>query len=128
MKKPKWLLQELVEAVHKMVLAEHGGPVGIRDLTMLESALARPRNLNGYEPESSAFDLAAAYSFGIAMDHPFVDGNKRTTLVTGLVFLEINGFNLTAPEAETASVFEALAAGKMTEKELSQWFQDKYDE
>lgn len=127
MNKPKWLLQEFVEAVHNMVLAEHGGPAGIRDSKMLESALARPRNRNVYEPGSSVFDLAAAYSYGIAMDHPFVDGNKRTALVAGLVFLEINGCSYTAPEAETASVFETLAAGEMTEKELSQWFQDKYD-
>ena len=77
MKQPKWLLQDFVIAAHNMVLSEHGGPAGIRDLKMLESALARPQNKNAYEPKSTAYDLAAAYSYGIAMDHPFVDGNKR---------------------------------------------------
>ena len=110
-----------------MVLAEHGGPAGIIDLKMLESALARPQNKNAYEPKSSVYDLAAAYSFGIAMDHPFVDGNKRTALMAGLVFLEINGCEFAAPEAETASVFKALAAGKITEAELSRWFQDQIE-
>jgi death-on-curing protein len=124
-KKPKWLLHDFIVAVHNMVLAEHGGPAGIRDLKMLEAALARPLNKNAYEPKGSVYDLAAAYSFGIAMDLPFVDGNKRTALVAGLVFLEINGCNFTAPEAETASVFEALAAGRMTEVELSRWFQEQ---
>ena len=107
-----------------MVLAEHGGPAGIRDKKILESALARPLNKNAYEPQSTVFELAAAYSYGIAMDHPFVDGNKRTALMTGLVFLEINGQIFSASEAETASAFESLAAGKVTEKELSRWFQD----
>ena len=125
MRKPKWLLQDFVVAAHSMVLAEHGGPAGIRDLKMLKSALARPQNKYAYEPKSSIFDLAAAYSFGIAMDHPFVDGNKRTALMAGLVFLEINGCIFTAPEPETAAIFEALAAGKITEEDLSPWFQEQ---
>jgi len=127
MKKPKWLLQEFVIAAQSMVLAEHGGPPGIRDLNMLELALARPKNKQAYEPKCSVYDLAAAYSIGIAMDHPFVDGNKRTALMAGLVFMEINGCTFAAPEPETASIFESSAAGKITEEELSRWCQEQIE-
>ena len=124
MKNPKWLLADFVIAAHNIVLAEHGGPEGIRDPKMLDSALARPRNKNAYEPQSTVFDLAAAYSYGIAMDHPFVDGNKRTALMAGLVFLDINKESFSGSEAATAAVFESLAAGKFTEEELSRWYQE----
>jgi death-on-curing protein len=107
-----------------MVLATHGGPAGIRDTKMLESALARPLNKFGYEPSTSIYDLAASYSYGIAMNHPFVDGNKRTALVCGLVFLEINGIKIQASEAEAVVAFESLAAGKLSEEELGHWFKD----
>ena len=127
MKNPKWLLVDFVIAVHNLVLAEHGGPEGIRDEKMLDSALARPLNKNAYEPRSTVFDLAAAYSYGIAMDHPFVDGNKRTALMAALVFLDINQQKFSASEPETAAAFESLAAGKLSEKELSRWFQDNCD-
>jgi death-on-curing protein len=127
MKNPKWLLADFVVTAHSLVLAAHGGPEGIRDEKMLESALARPLNKNAYEPKSTVFDLAAAYSYGIAMDHPFVDGNKRTALVAGLVFLDINGQKFNASEPGTAAAFESLAAGSLTEEELSRWFQDNCD-
>jgi len=127
MKKPKWLLQDFIIAAQSIILAEHGGPAGIRDLNMLESALARPKNKQACDPKCTVYDLAAAYSFGIAMDHPFVDGNKRTALMAGLVFLEINGCTFEAPEAETAAIFESLAAGDITEEELSRWFQEQIE-
>ena len=124
MKKPRWLLVEFVVAVNKTTLAEHGGSEGIREMEMLESAMARPINKLAYESKSTIFDLAAAYSFGIAMNHPFVDGNKRTALIAGLVFLKTNGINFKADEAETTLVFEDLAAGKLSEVELSRWYKD----
>ena len=124
MTEPKWLLEEFVKAVHNIVLATHGGPTGIRDVKMLESALARPLNKFGYEPTISIYELAASYSYGISMNHPFVDGNKRTALVCGLVFLEINGIEIQASEADAVVAFEALAAGKFSEDELGNWFRD----
>ena len=122
MTEPKWLLPEAVVAMHEIVLAEHGGLAGIRDERLMDSALARPVNKFHYQPESSLFDLAAAYSFGLAMNHPFVDANKRTALLAGLVFLSLNGVDFNAPEAETVVTFEALAAGDVSEGELSNWF------
>ena len=111
MKKPKWLLPETIVAVQNVLLAEHGGEVGIRDGTLLESALARPQQKHRYEPASTVFELAAAYSYGLAKNHPFVDGNKRIALTAALIFLEINGVELDAPEVEAASIFESLASG-----------------
>lgn len=122
MSDPIWLLEEVVIAVHQMLLAEHGGADGIRDKSLLESALAKPRQKFAYEPEASLFDLAAAYSFGIAKNHPFVDGNKRVALTAALVFLEINGIEFQATEPEAAVTFERLAAGLVSEVELAVWF------
>lgn len=106
-----------------MLLDEHGGSCGIRDQKLLESALARPLQKYNYEPDSSLYSLAASYSFGLAKNHPFVDGNKRVALTAGLVFLEINGIGSSAPEIEAAAIFEKLAAGKIKERELAQWFE-----
>ena len=122
MSEPKWLLPEAVVAMHEIVLAEHGGSAGIRDVGLMDSALARPVNKFHDQPESALFDLAAAYSFGLAMNHPFVDANKRTALLAGLVFLRLNGVDFNAPEAEAVVTFEALAAGDVSEGELSNWF------
>ena len=124
MTEPRWLLKEFVLSVHEMVLAAHGGLTGIRDMKLLESALARPLNKFGYEPNILIYDLAASYSYGLTMNHPFVDGNKRTALVCGLVFLEINGIEIQASEADAVVAFEALAAGDFSEDELGHWFKD----
>lgn len=124
MKEPIWVLDDVVLAIHSMLLAEHGGGSGIRDSSMLDSALARAKQKISYEPNASIFDLAAAYSFGIAKNHPFVDGNKRTAFTIGTLFLEINGQILDVPEANAAITFENLAAGKINEIELAQWFKD----
>lgn len=123
MTQPKWLNLEVTLAVHKMLLAEYGGGEGLRDEKLLESALSRPQQKYAYATESSLYDLAAALSFGLAKNHPFIDGNKRVVLTLGLVFLEINGIEVTAPEPEAALTFEALAAGKMSEEELSKWYE-----
>ncbi len=122
---PKWLLVDAVLAMHKMLIAEHGGAAELRDRGLLESALARPQNLFGYEdPKPSLTRLAASYAFGIAKNHPFVDGNKRVALTAAAVFLEIHGQTLGAAEADAVITFERLAAGELDETELGKWFDD----
>ena len=102
-------------------LAEHGGGDGIRDAGMLDSAMARPQNLAQYgDPDAAA--LAAAYAFGIARNHPFIDGNKRTAAVVSETFLMLNGYALGATDAELVVAFVALAAGELSEDELADWF------
>jgi len=124
MSEPAWVLPELVHAVHQMLLAEHGGPPGVRDHALLDSALARPRQRAAYEPEISVFELAASYSYGLARNHPFIDGNKRIALTVAAVFLELNGYSLDASEAEAVLVYQQLAAGTLTEGELANWMRD----
>ena len=122
MSEPVWVLPEVVIAVHQMLLAEHGGLVGIRDTALLDSALNRPKHHFVYKENSSLFDLAASYSYGIAKNHPFVDGNKRVALSIAAIFLELNGYTLNASEAEAVVVVEQLAAGELPEENLSNWF------
>jgi death-on-curing protein len=124
MKEPAWVLRDVVVAAQQILLAEHGGLSGIRDDALLDSALSRPQNLFAYTDPVSIFDLAASYSSGLALNHPFIDGNKRVALTVAAIFLEINGYSLNAIEAETVIVFEQLASGQLTEKQLSFWFQD----
>ncbi len=124
MNEPAWVLNEVVQAVHSLLLTQHGGGAGVRDEGLLDSALTRPKQKFQYEPKSSIFDLAASYSFGIAKNHPFVDGNKRTAFTIGTLFLEINGYVLNAPEPIAAIAFENLAAGFFTEEDLSSWFKE----
>lgn len=121
MSEPRWLLPEVVHAIHKMLIAEHGGLAGIRDQGLLDSALARPRQQAAYVKKNSIFQLAAAYSHGLARNHPFADGNKRIALTVAAVFLEINGHTLNAPEAEAALMYQQLADGKLTEQALAEW-------
>ena len=121
---PKWLRKDTINAVHQKTLLEQGGAPGIRDGGLLESALARPINLFKYAPESDLFDLAAAYGFGIASNHPFIDGNKRVALYASVGFLRINGVYLNAVEADAAVTFLALAAGELSEEELASWFRN----
>ena len=124
MKEPAWVLPEVVTAVHQMLVAEHGGALGIRDETLLESALNRPRQRFEYADDPSIFDLAASYCYGLANNHPFVDGNKRIALTVAAIFLGINGYFLDAPEPDTVVVIENLAAGRLTEEALSRWFSE----
>ncbi|MEO1648684.1 MAG: type II toxin-antitoxin system death-on-curing family toxin [Pseudomonadota bacterium] len=119
-----WIATEVALAAHAEQLAEHGGGDGIRDAGALESAMARPRNLADYgEPDAAA--LAAAYAFGIARNHPFIDGNKRTAAVVSETFLMLNGCTLDATDAEVVVGFVALAAGELTEDELADWFRQR---
>jgi death on curing protein len=111
-------------AAHAEQLAEHGGGEGVRDERLLESAMARPQNLAAYGDPDIA-DLAAAYAFGIARNHPFVDGNKRTAAVVSETFLVLNGQSLTASDAELVVAFLALAAGELSEEEMADWFRDR---
>lgn len=121
---PVWVLKQAVLAFHDESLAEHGGPAGVRDMGLLESALARPQNLLAYsEEEPSLCRLAAAYAFGIASNHPFVDGNKRTAFITALTFLRLNGLRVTGEMTERYLVFYGLAEGTVTEAELAAWFE-----
>jgi len=124
MREPVWILDEVVESIHSMLLAEHGGGSGIRDKALLNSALARSKQKFSYDSDVSIFDLAAAYSFGIAKNHPFVDGNKRTAFTIGTLFLEINGFKLNATEVDATITFENLATDIINEKDLSSWFKE----
>ena len=118
---PVWLLRNAVLAFHSRQLAEHGGGEGMRDEGLLDSALNRPLNKFAYE-EPDLFDLAAAYAYGIATNHPFVDGNKRTAYVAALTFLRLNGYRVDASATEKYETFIRLAAGEMEEMELSDWF------
>jgi death-on-curing protein len=120
---PVWVLPELVQAVHQILLAEHGGLPGIRDQALLDSALVRPQQKAAYDNRTSVFELAAAYSYGLARNHPFIDGNKRIALTVAAVFLELNGFSLDAPQPETVLVYQQLASGSLTEEELSLWIE-----
>ena len=117
----KWLRTDAVLAMHRRQLAEHGGGDGVRDIGLLGSALARPQNIAAYEPDADIARLAAAYAFGIAKDHPFVDGNKRTSLVACRTFLILNGYQLNAAPAEKYLTFLSLAEGTLSEDELAQW-------
>jgi death on curing protein len=116
-----WVALAVAEAAHLEQLAEHGGGEGVRDAGLLESAMARPQNLALYgDPDAAA--LAAAYGFGIARNHPFVDGNKRTAAVVAETFLVLNGRSLLASDAELVVAILALAAGELSEDELADWF------
>lgn len=115
-----WLDPAVLHAVHEEQLAEHGGASGTRDAGLFESALARPENLAAYgEPDAAA--LAAAFGWGLARDHPFVDGNKRTAFVATELFLTLNGFELTADDAACVLTMLAVAAGEMSEDDFAAW-------
>lgn len=116
-----WVDSAVAEAAHNEQLAEHGGAEGLRDPNMLESAMARPLNLVAYGNPDVA-ELAASYAFGIARDHPFVDGNKRTAAVVSETFLVLNGYRLVCDDVELVMTFLSLAAGELTVEALTEWF------
>ena len=117
----RWVSVEAALIAHREQLAEHGGGDGVRDSALLESAMARPVNLAAYgDPDAAA--LAASYAYGIARNHPFIDGNKRTAVVVSEAFLGLNGFSVNVSDAELVAVFLSLAAGELTEGELAEWF------
>jgi death on curing protein len=121
MKEPRWVTRIVVDAVHFDQLRDHGGLAGIRDENALESALARPRNKWEYKKKSDISDLAAAYGFGIATSHPYHDGNKRIAFLTMLIFLGLNGYSLSALEAEVVTVMLGVADNQRSEEELAEW-------
>jgi death on curing protein len=119
-----WIDEDLAIAAHDALLAGFGGLAGVRDLNLLQSALARPRNLVAYEtPDAAA--LAAAYAFGLLRNHPFADGNKRTGYTLAIVFLLDNGFAFTGTDIESVETVLRAAAGSMDEAELAAWFRDR---
>lgn len=121
MDEPVWLTRTMIEAVHADQIREHGGRAGLRDEGVLESALARPRQCWTYEPESELPRLAAEYGFGLAKNHAFVDGNKRTAFAAMNVFLLLNGAEVEASEAEVVDVMLHVAAGDLDQDGLAAW-------
>lgn len=125
MSEPRWLTMRDVEGMHGEQLALFGGPSGIRDKGLLESALDRPRNKWAYEG-SDLPDLAAAYAFGISRNHPFVDGNKRTAFAAMMAFLRFNGVRFSPPSVQATAIMLDLAAGLVSEEGLSRWIRDNW--
>lgn len=117
---PVWIDRAVALAIHDEQLSEHGGARGVRDEGALESALGRPRNLHAYE-DASIPQLAAAYAFGLARNHPFVDGNKRTSLVVTELFLALNGYDLLASDEEVVLMWLAIADGSRDEFAITAW-------
>ncbi len=120
---PRWVSASAALAIHDRQLAEHGGPSGVRDAGAFESALARPVNRWAYG-EDDLFALAAAYAFGIARNHPFVDGNKRTAWTLARVFLILNRRDIECGEREAIELVQSLAAGELSEDELADWLRE----
>jgi len=121
-----WLEKALVLAIHERQLSEHGGSTGVREEGLLESALARPQQLHAYgDPAPDLADLAASLASGLARNHPFVDGNKRTAAVACETFLELNGARLDAEDLELYPLYLALAEGKLSEREFADWLRGR---
>ena len=115
MTQPLWIDERDTLTLHDRLLALHGGAVGVRDDALLKSAIARPQQIDAYADAPDLIDLAAAYTAGIVRNHPFIDGNKRTGFVVGILFLELNGYRFSANEADAAQAVFALAAGTLDE-------------
>lgn len=120
----RWVASRVVLAIHDRQVAEHGGAPGIRDMGAVESALARPMNLAAYGDPDAA-ELVAAYAFGLARNHGFVDGNKRTAWVAARVFLADNSQNLEFDPFEAVRIMERVAGGGISESELADWFRSR---
>jgi death-on-curing protein len=118
---PEWLTKAVILAIHDEQLAEHGGGTGVRDDGLLDSALARPQNRLAYDAAADLATLAAAYAFGLARNHPFIDGNKRTAFVAAEVFLDLNGMTLTASDEDCVLTMLRLAAGEIDEDAFADW-------
>jgi death on curing protein len=121
MKEPIWIDLRDALSLHDRLLALDGGAAGLRSQALLESALARPQHLYAYGDSPDVVDLAAAYAFGIVRNHPFIDGNKRTGFVIGVLFLELNGGEFTASEEDATEAVLLLAAAKLTESAFAKW-------
>ncbi len=123
-KKPAWIETRDVLAIHDRLLALHGGAAGVRDRALLESALARPRQHHAYADSPDIVEMAALYTAGIVQNHPFVDGNKRTGFVVGVLFLELHGFDFAASEADADQWVMGLAAGRLDEASYVGWLRE----
>jgi death-on-curing protein len=125
MNEPIWLRADVLIAAHRRQLAEHGGLDGMRDEGAFLSALDKPRNLFAYgQPEPDLYALAAAYGFGLARNHPFADGNKRTALIAMRLFLKVNGAEFSASSEEKYRMIVALTAGDLLESEVADWLRN----
>lgn len=118
---PRWLSLVHILAIHSDQIQAHGGSLGLRDRGLLESAIERPRNRLHYDPDADLSALAAAYGFGLANNHPFVDGNKRVAFQAMYLFLGLNGFRIEAPEEEVVVLVLSLASGQLDEPDLAAW-------
>lgn len=125
---PRWLGRLAVDEAHTRQIREHGGPHGLRDEHALEAAIARPRHRWAYEPEASLAALAASLGYGIVHGHPYIDGNKRVGLVAMVAFLDLNGATLMATDEEAVEAILGLAAGRMTEEDLTAWIEGHLSE
>ena len=121
---PRRLSLQVTIAIHSDQIREHGGSLGLRDRGLLESALARPQNLLHYQPESDLCALAASYGFGLARNHPFVDGNKRVAFQAMYVFLGLNGLTVESDEPEVVRMVLALASGQLAEDGVAAWLRE----
>jgi death-on-curing protein len=124
MEEPIWVLKAAVLASHSEQLAEHGGSDGIRDETLLDSALAKPHNVFAYGDDPDIFTLAASYAFGIARNHAFIDGNKRTAAVVSEGFLYLNGWRIVSSKEQKYFAFLHLADGNVSEEKMAVWFRE----
>jgi len=124
-KEPVWIDERDVLALHDRLLALDGGSAGVRSEALLASALARPKQIRAYGASPDVIDMAAAYTVGIVRNHPFVDGNKRTGFVVGILFLEINGYRFTGSEEDATQMILGLAAGKFNEAAFTSWLRSK---
>ncbi len=123
MEQPLWMVAVDAVIAHDLSIAAHGGSMGVRDTGLLESALARAKNIWAYAESAPSLPvLAAAYAFGISQNHPFIDGNKRTALLVSFAFLDANGLEVTASQEDAYLTILGLAAGEITEAELALWF------
>ena len=120
---PKWLNKKIAEAIHLDQIKQHGGSLGIRDEGLLESALDRPKNTWYYNPKSTMFELASSLGIGIAKNHPFIDGNKRTSFLLMYVFLAMNGFKIETSENDVVQVMLKVADGSIKESALAKWLE-----
>ena len=125
MSEPVWLSAQLARAIHDDQIAQHGGIVGIRDENLFLASLDRPKNLFAYGTSPNLFDLAAAYGYGIAKNHPFIDGNKRTGFILMAVFLELNGYSFDAPEMKVVLMMERLATDLEDQQSIAIWLQER---
>ena len=123
-KEPVWIEERDVLAIHDRLLALYGGATGLRDRGLLQSALARPRQHHAYANSSDVVEMAALYTAGIVRNHPFVDGNKRTGFVIGVLFLELHGFDFKASEEDATQAVMALAAGTFDEAGYTAWLRE----